>query len=240
MARGYPDYANPVYSVASRNLDFSSLGMYISGIRSIDERGRVVFWDNFREGLFHWTAQAVGDGVAPVLTNGQPEIPPVSVGMNHGTVTFGGSSRLFYYVYTHHSLRLGLQVGIMMQSSHCYYDLYITARQGGADLGGSIRINGSTGQVSVRTAGAYLAVPGLVHTLASLCYTTVKFVVDLGTGFYDRFMIGPIEYDLSAYALYTDIAATEGQAQLRIWATGLDGSDPGILIGHTVFTIDEP
>jgi len=54
MARGFPDYANPLYDIASLAFDLSSLETAQIGVSRLDGLGRLVWFDNFRGGIGGW------------------------------------------------------------------------------------------------------------------------------------------------------------------------------------------
>jgi hypothetical protein len=79
MARGYPDYQNPVNQVAGRLVDFSSIVTAQLGLASLDGLGRLFWWDTFAKTLSAWDLLPAEGDLTPVIDTDLSEIPPSCV-----------------------------------------------------------------------------------------------------------------------------------------------------------------
>jgi hypothetical protein len=198
MARGYPDYNNPEYSLAARNIDIASMLLVQSGIGPVDGRGRIVWFENFREGVLSWNKATVGAGLDPVVTLEVADHSPVSCLLDTGGAAGGDSVQMYKATNFPGSTRMGLQVSYMALDSYGALEFYILRSTVPIEYEAHVRIDFSTGVIQVLKTGAVLqTVATFTVTPTQETFYTLKVVADFTTGYLVRMMFGDTEIDLS-------------------------------------------
>jgi hypothetical protein len=240
MPRGYPDYANPLYSLASRNIDFGILETMAIGISSLDGRGRVFWWENFREGIYGWKLTSSGNGSVPYIHTLQSLIPPVSARLPCGTVGGSGLSLMLRQIALSTSISMGLEFSYAWEKDAA--DVYGRLQY---DTGGvahlmSIQINTETGLIRHGAAGGFVDLVTLDTLDEPDRFVRFKIVGNFTTNMLERAIVGNVEYDLSAYTMGTAVPYLPGLVTVSFQATAQAAATPAVNLGHVIFTIDEP
>ncbi len=240
MARGFPDYQNPAYAIAARQVDFTDVITAILGFNTCDGRGRMMWVDRFGENLSAWALGKTGLGVNPAIDTTTSEIPPSAVTLDVGNGSGPGTSYMYHSFYLGETKRIGLEVSLFLSANVPNYQVALSVTIGDIVYTGTLsytyadnafRIATPTGSIDVWNA----APPPFVSA-----YTPVKFVIDLDTLTYYRFAYGNATVDLSEY----DLESTPiGVVRInRVYLTAIAHAPlqyPGH-IGHVLLTTDEP
>jgi hypothetical protein len=240
MARGLPDYFNPDTIVSQRLLDVGQLFAACFGAAPIDNRGRVVWLDNFREGLAAWTGSVSGTGVLPVISNDYAFIPPGSAKLDPSDGIGAGTSILKRCLHFSYNCKMGVEVSLLKYNSAVIYSLTIASYVGGTLTYGLVKLDDTTGDLMVNNDGAWVTLDNLGIAIGSNNWVTLKVVVDFDAGTYLRLIANTKEYDLSDYVL---VSLAGGSNDILLLTLTVSETAPGTgigYIGHVVLTLDEP
>lgn len=243
MSRGNADYQNPNYTFSVSNVDAIDEFAIRYGFSRVDNRGRVLFVEDFQAGLIGWNLASDGLGVDPVhlyrkpynwLGNGSIELDPVGLDgysqMYRNSVISGGS-------------RIGLEVGLYLPASNANWIIklnstYTDGRNYELDLFGTQ----NTSIIYVSSSGGDVAiVSGATSADLQQRWIPIKIVMDMSINKAVRAMVGSIEYDISPYDLGSVVQGVQGDTKIDIAAlwTNTAFNEP-IYIGYIVLTGDEP
>lgn len=203
MPRGLPDYGQQAEQYAIAGM--ADLGEAVARLNSInvfDRRGFTVWMDDFEAPVLRWVAEVGGPGVLPVL---QTPIAFSGIQCVHLSAPVGlnSASRIGRRFPLLRLGRFGHEVwicGLTADPSVIY--LRFTVSDGVNLTQGEWRIDTTNNTISIQSGG-------VTHVIASNVYASikdryflpVKIVADMDTDYYVRLIVGPDEYDLSAYPL---------------------------------------
>jgi hypothetical protein len=240
MARGLPDYQRPSMSISQKVIDLSALLVAISGVPLIDGRGRLYYLDNFRNGIAGYTTVVVGDGVAGALATTLSEVEPNSVNINGGTTGGGGSSEFGRGWIIDVSGRIGLELGVRIAITNQTFQVKINFSTAAALLTARVTMNPTTRVISVFTPTGEVTFSASEATFIANTWTTIKLVADFDLGYYVRFILNGVEYDLTAYQVRTAAGPTAGLLWTSAIVTPTINFAAQTRIGHWALTVDEP
>jgi hypothetical protein len=240
MARGYPDYANPVYTIASRNLDFNVINTMIGGIATLDGRGRLFWYDNFREGLGGWLPTYGGDGNLPVVSTAWSEVQPASLLLSSGSAGSSYTSQAVKQFVMPRNLPIGLECSFL--NDHGTGDIAIELAYYFPTTGyvAGVKFESATKKVYLRTTGGYTELTEVGSYDPRFNIALVKFTADWINNKYGRLIIGDTEYDISAYPLNTVGFADRVHVEINLYLHGDVSDSEKFYFGHVYFTTDEP
>ena len=95
MPRGLPDYYNPNTVLAAKMIDMGQVLTGIIGINTVDGRGRITWYDNFREGTGAWIDSSAGDATPVIASIAHSEIPPCAMRLSSGTSGGAGDGKAY-------------------------------------------------------------------------------------------------------------------------------------------------
>lgn len=240
MPRGLPDYYNLSTVVSQRVVDLHTVLSVIMGVGPIDGRGRIAFFDNFKEGLYGWELTKAGNGVAPDPSTSYAELPPVSARFQAGTLGGSGISRMTRYSNLKDLTSVGLEASIRWVSRDSIIVLYIVLSTDTHSYEGTLKIDSSNGVVSYFSGGVDHTIVTLGDLTTQAGWTPFKLVVDFATGRYVRAVIGQASYDISGPIPDSGPSLVNYQLRTTIEATGNDTVTAYAYCGHAVVTTDEP
>lgn len=243
MARGHPDYN--VADISFFSVDNSNADIIAerAGFSRLDNRGRVIWFDDFRQGLFRWSLQNNGTGLDPVHLYSEE----LSVGF-HGAVKLdavanNGVSQMDTSLVLPVSKRLGVEVSIRLISGFGDVEINLSHNYSGTTARDAIfYIAASTGAIKIydNLTSRTVFTPSNVSQLLN-SWITVKFVVDLENNRWMRAMLGNQQFDLSSYALRTGASSLNGFTEVIIRNTGIDATNKEEwYCGYVVISGDEP
>jgi hypothetical protein len=240
MARGYPDYANPVYSIASKNLDFSVLNALLGGVATLDGRGRFYWWDNFREGISAWHTAKQNDGVAPVASTAWSEVPPASALLTCGTAAGAFSSIMTAQIVQPRNSPLGLEFSIYLSQGKFRLDAYLLFNHPTDAYTAGFRFDFANNLIYIYLPTGFTLLPGTPDIHTGGATIPIKFTADRDNYKYGRLLIGENEIDTSGYTLgaLPPVANIYTSMQFNFNGSASDGTK--LYIGHVYLTLDEP
>lgn len=243
MSRGAPDYMVQNYSVAVQSFDMADLAPFVTGCARIDNKGRVIIYDDFVNGILRWNVDSEGGGSNPDHTfeagkcygqNGAVRL--------RSNVADGGS-------YLSHSFTVPLSSTYGIEFSAYLYgafpDLslsFLVNTDGGVSKAAALKIEHNTGDVYIYTGLAWVKI--VDHSSITYIqnhFVTYKLVIDVTTGTYTRLYVGAVGYDVSEYELGNGGILLAGTVNTMFSSYGYAPSFfNSVYLGHVIITVDEP
>jgi hypothetical protein len=240
MPRGYPDYANPLYSLASRNLDFGTLETASIGVPSVDGRGRILWWENWREGIYAWERLPTsGDRLAYIHTN-KAFIPPACCRLPAQATGVTQASQIARRGYHNFAMSIGLEFSVSydVEDAHVrvasWYDTLTDT------YNAELKLETETDSIYLADGVAWNLITTVATPSDPETWLRIKMVINAQTGYYERLIVGQIEYDVSSIPLPIGSGVDPGHYRAIIQARCDTAPIPTIDIGHVIYTIDEP
>lgn len=240
MARGYPDYNNPVYSLASKNIDFGILALAQMGIASIDGRGRIVWFENWREGIYKWSLNNAGDAFPPRLTTTRSFIAPASCEFVYGTLAGVGEVGITRETTLYSPGRLGVEFSLSMSNLNNDFRLYFRVGTLTEIMLALLTIHSSTGDVIIQDDITDRTITNVLGQLGVVTFIPVKLVVDFITHSFVRLMIGELSFDLSQYVTWDLMPVSREFVSVGFDVLATGAVYTSDFLGHVIFTTDEP
>ena len=240
MARGYPDYANPVYSLASRNVDFALIETGLIGAPSLDGLGRNIWWENWREGIYAWEPLPNSGVRLPYVHTKRAFIPPCSCRLPAQPGGIGGASQIGRRGYFHNALALGLDWSVAYDFTNTYLNVILWYDTPDTSYVGTLQFKLDTGIVYINSGDLAPAIATVDAPSDPGSWLRMKLVINVQTGYYQRLLLGQVEYDLSSYPLRVLGVTDAGHYRVYLQARCDGGVAPTVDIGHVIYTIDEP
>ncbi len=240
MPRGLPDYYNPNTAVSQRIVDMHSILSVIMGIGQIDGRGRIHFYDTFKEGILGWVVGRSGNGLNPVATTLNAETPPVSILLDSGTSGGGGSSSLKRYANLRDLTAIGFEVSLNWGARDSITTLFIKLQTPTHNYEATITITSNTGLVTYLSGGVDKPIVTLGDLTAQAGWTPFKLVADFTDGTYKRAVVGQTSYDLAGPIPDAGGTIVNSQLLTTLEVVSNDVVAAYVYLGHAVITTDEP
>jgi hypothetical protein len=243
MARGSPDYNLPDYSFFAVETPISDIVAERQGFSRLDNRGRVLWFEDWRNGLARMTADydSASTQVKHLYRNGY------GVGF-HGTVRLdplanNGFASVANGLVLPVSKRLGIE-----------FSFFVTGQSGKIVCGLEHNFDGTQRKagglvIQANTTSIAIQTPSSEQTMVTPSnsqyfqerFISVKFVVDVELGRYVRAMLGNTQYDLSAYSLSTGTGGPSGDTYFTIGIEGTSATNKNpVDIGYIIISGDEP
>lgn len=243
MPRGSPDYGLPDYSFFSVETPISDVVAERQGFSRLDNRGRVLWFDDFRASLYRWQKDNDAPGVIPIHTlnknlgvgyYGNVKLLPVG---NAGVSQC--SNRLVLPV----SKRLGIETSFNFTDNSGDFGFAVQhAIVDGVMKSASVQVLPSSGEVKIYIPGGQQSVftPSNVNYLRS-SFVSLKVVSDFETGKYIRLMLGNNQYDISSYTMPNGIAGISGNTYFSFSSNGVDAIHINpVYVAYVIISGDEP
>jgi hypothetical protein len=240
MARGRPDYGITQYETSIANSDVGMLIIAMKGINSLDNKGKVIFFDTFSEGLYAWGIHKIGSGIEPVLSTARVEVSPASVAMEAGSTTVAGRSFLERILNMTGSSKIGLECGIYSEANSPKYDIQVEYDQDGLAYNATITFDPGAKTLSIISGGAYAIIQTFSALPAIDGWLSIKLILNLDLGYYDALVYGRQRIDLSAYPIDSGAIGREDVLKLNITARANSVAVHTGYLGHVILTTDEP
>lgn len=243
MSRGGPDYGNPDYSFFTVETPTSDIVSERLGFSRLDNRGRVLFIDDFTSGLHRWGLDMGASGIAPILTynivddmskGGSVKIDPVadaSLSMMH---------KIFVLPV---SRRLGIEIGLYLISNFGRINIFLEhAITEGVTKSANLIIEHQTGNVEI---AALSSTPVIIQNPALAGFVnrwmSLKIVANYETGYYERLMFGNHQYDISNYQMGSGVFGLSGTTYIEIMNEGRSATyKEECYLGYVIISGDEP
>jgi hypothetical protein len=240
MARGYPDYQNPVNKVAGRLVDFSAIVVSQLGVSPLDGLGRLAWFDKFHDNLSAWWIILTHPDTFAVISTDVSEVPPSCAKLTPGLSGGGCGASLFHTsTYTEPS-PTGLEVSMRVNVGDAYitmgYDLFYN----GTHYSMYVQYYALARQIILQSAIPDFVIYTLPVSYRTGTWLTIKLVVDWIGQKGVRLLIGDLFFDLSAYAVRAAPSVFLDSLSIYVGAHGLSAAAIPQYLGHVYFTMDEP
>lgn len=192
MARGNPDYKVFSTQTSIYTTETELIKPYDTGFARLDSGGRIVWYENFANGLYRYNKIATGNGETPVITM-----------ENNRCYGFNPSCRLDPIAHTGQSLiqaqprlslsgKIGIEVCYYVPQNHGEINIILAPVIGAGTFSGYfLRHDPTTGYFYVYTGGVYVAVysPSEVSYFYDK-FIAIKLVIDFDNSKYDTLLLG--------------------------------------------------
>jgi hypothetical protein len=243
MSRGYPDYNVADITFFSKDDPNSDVIAQQSGFSRLDNRGRIVWFDDFRNGLIRWSPSNNGTGINPIHLVGSE----LSVGYN-GAVKFdpvanNGISMIDTDLVLPVAKKIGIEVGLRLFANYADVEIRLGhSYQEGSPKDAILYIRSGTGKIDIYNN----LVNTTIYTVSSLAYflnswISIKYVIDIENNKWVRALLGNQQIELSSYSLRSGTLGLSGSTNLLIRATGTSAVlKSAWYLGYVVVSGDEP
>jgi len=242
MSRGQPDFG--LYGstpVASGISDPGESAARLGSINVYDRRGWTVWMDDFEEPALKWAANAIGLGLAPVLSTVRSYMGTQSLSFWTwaGAGARSQASRAFSLIRLG---RVGIEFTIYLgTSTPGYFRLYFRIYDGVNYADADLRLDSEARTATIITPdGPEVVATNCFRVGANRIWLPVKLVVDMDTDMYTRLLIGPQEIDLSPYALVAGLPTTERLIEVFLQLQGDVAGDMEANLDNFILTQNEP
>lgn len=243
MPRGTPDYNVPEFTYFSIDTPNGDIVAERQGFSRLDNRGRVLLFEDWRNGLTRWIVDADPADVAPVHVHEEGRAIGFHGSLKCDPQAEDGSSNIYNNFLLPVSKRMGFEFSLWFETfcGEVIGNFNHNLTTGAAGYG-SFRIKKQTGEFRISTASGDIS----IFTPASIAYlnsrwVSYKIVADFATGKWDRLMIGNVQYDLSNYSLQDGAIGISGSTNFALGVTAVDAVyvNPAY-IGYVIISGDEP
>jgi hypothetical protein len=239
MPRGLPDYYNPATAVSGQLMNLGATVAAAMGKAPIDNLGALYWFDNFRDGVAAWSVSSSGAWVLPFAEVGFAEIPPVCVMLGPLTLPNSGSAQMVHQAYLPGASRLGLEIGLVLNSTLSDFDMRLYYDTGTYNYYGRVYYSSSAKSLSIYDPSGAQLLDTLVVPGGAISWMPVKLVIDPLAAAYVRLVLGQTRYDLSAYSLSHDASFMPGACEIILIASIGVSSVKYARLGHVYLTTDE-
>lgn len=242
MVHTLPDYSTK-YRLASLfgNIDTAELAARLDSIVTHDRRGYVLFMDDFEGSVLRWEAltQGVGAAVALDTTNQLSGIQSVKCTTGNLTGDYSGIRRKIVYPVLS---KLGFEVSFTATTGIDYYKLVTYVYIGTIRYQGQIRLDVTADNMQILNSlgGTTIFNSSLPLTVEDNLFMKIKLVIDPVTGYYTRFILNNVTYDLSSYPLYSAASSTNPYYYYSFQSYNSGDASRTFYIDDCIMTIDEP
>ncbi len=241
MARGYPDYNNPFYSIASRSSDFAQGQALAEGLLPLDNLGRMILAENWRNGIEAWGQYWSATRVTLRQSGKWPESNPSCLRFSFVSSLAGEVAYVEKSFGTTTIERWGVEFSLLADAANKDLDVTIEQREGTAGWKFSLRVNLDARTVEVYNGAVWVQVGTVYFDQTGMIYQAIKFAVDFTAHTLERVIIGDGRQDPKA--VYGQATAYIGDAfytVVRVQCTANTGGTNFCHIGHIFVTVDEP
>ena len=240
MARGYPDYQNPVNQIAGRLVDFSGIQTAILGLATLDGLGRLVWFDRFHEGVSAWELANAGAASLPDIYAAVSEIPPSCLRLRNAGAGAGDYSlirRSFQFV---NPLIWGLEWSVLRNSGNNWVAVQVTTVQSGFLRYMSVWYYPAARLIQLSHAGGQTTFVTLSATTMAGFWIPFKLVLDNVNGIGQRLVVGNQVFSITDYHQLTVATAVSDQLYVLLISRSQGAGSLDQYIGHVYLTLDEP
>lgn len=242
MTHGTQDYGN-VYprSVVSTLNDMAELAVRLGAVNSIDRLGDVLFFDDFSNGKGAWEVDTDGLGGEVSTSSLYFKHGGFSLMLKCGSDSFLWALTRVFLSYPEPS-KVGFEVNFSFDSDIDFIYFVLEGYSESSYFKCCIKFDLSNKKLW------YYGSDGVYHEIASLLYLdtyyghfhSIKFVVDLNTGYYNRLRFNGITYNLSTYQFKTTEVGNIPVLECTVHAYSVNGSNGIAYIDSVIVTRNEP
>jgi len=250
MARGTPDYDNPVNQISTKQIDTAQVTRSILNTNLLDGKGTLYWYDDFHTNLSAWFISNFGNSANPVIDGSFSEAPPSSCKIDGGLINSDSTGLTRYYQMSTPSV-MGAEISVFWSSArkatgNISTGLSLDYFNGTYLLTASIKISQLNSNIQIRDNSGWNTILTYDPTYGGLqgfLWTPIKIVANFITGKYVRLIIGQTTVDISSYNLKSVGTSLNGMMDISIFAYNESPTTAPRLysnIGHCILTVDEP
>jgi len=233
-----------MYAVKEVTASISDMGEVAARLGSIvtyDKRGDVVEFDNFEEPVLRWSPFSPGTGYIR-LSSDYHAIKSGSQGLELKTDAAAGSNAyMLKNLAVLGSRRLGLELSCNPGNVDLILHLQMDYNMEGKRYVAYTDFNIETGIVRLQTPDGLIEIEEIPAAgMMSNLWHTVKLVVDVDTGYYQRFLFDSSEYDISDRAIYSPDPGAFNLVVVEIGIENIPAAAATCYVDNYVLTMLEP
>jgi len=240
MPRGYPDYQNPVNQVAGRLVDFSGIQTAQLGLSTLDGLGRLVWVDQFHEGLSAWELDQKVAGLDPEIVCTISENPPSCCKLGLAGAAAGSASALYRSFQFTDPKTAGLDFSILANAGNNAVAVDLALIKDGRYHAMEVQYTPIDGTITVAGAAAGPLILTMIPTLKTHLWISIKLVVDFENSRGLRVLLLGQSFSLVDYVVSDDALAEPDQVYIALSAQSNGAGSLNQYIGHVYLTADEP
>jgi hypothetical protein len=244
MPRGLPDYGIPIYGLASQYVDMATLFLAQTGFTSVDGTGRIFYADNFHGGVSGFERNKTGDAERPYPTTEYCYVPPLSLGLNPGTINGGGQAWVRKWLAIPDTEKIGLEVIVAAGNDHAVqYNIMLEyAYADGSGSMWNVFYRTDNGQIQIYSGGVYVNIDTYYINATGWIYTPIKLVGNIRLNKWDRLLVGNKGFNLSSYNPRSLYMPVKGLTMVQLNCNPVYTATSGDFgrYGYMILTIDEP
>lgn len=241
MPRGQQDYGQYASQTQYATMsDLAQLAAWLIDYFSADNRGIVVFTDDFEGALLKWNKMTSNSGTS-LQSSAHAKSGSQSIELDVAKVLAAGAG-IYREFGIQPSQRLGCEINFCKPDSNTYYIQRLSYHDGTNAWQGAVKIDFSTNILSIQTGATTW------QTIATLpafsgsdqAFHPIKLVVDFDTKTYVRLIVDNGNYVVSNYSLYESVSAINQRILLEMELWGLNTTGGQLYLDDAVFTQSEP
>ncbi len=243
MPRGAPDYQQINSQTVRLEQGSVNQSVYDTGFARFDGGGRVVWFDDFRSGLYRHNLSNDAGGALPLLDVTETHLFGFSPSAKLGPVVNGGQSIMASYFPTPLSGKMGIEFTVWMSTNHGRLEIsFASATINGNNYGFGLRIEEGTNKFYIFINGGVQ----LVFTPATASafenrFISVKVTFDPFSGKYSQVLLGGEFIDVSNYSPAINFSIPKGIGYYDFTCFGQSAvlKEP-VYVGYVAISADEP
>jgi hypothetical protein len=243
MARGSPDYQSIATSTVRLEQGNVNASAFDTGFSRMDGGGRVVFYDDFRAGVYRYQLDVDGGANLPELDFSEGHMFGFSPSMKLDPLVNGGITGFHMFADMPASGKIGYEFSVYLINNHGRVATnFAMAFQNGANYYFGLKIDDTTHAISLQTVPGY----DLVFTPILGSYflnrnITLKLIVDPAHGTYDKLFVGAQMMDVSSHTAPQGFTNQAGATYLDFYHEGRTAViKEEIWLNYLIFSADEP
>ncbi len=244
LSQGGIDYVDGGFSASGVMYalldDLGELAARLGAIHTYDRRGYIVYQDDFAHGAGRWTVATSGTGAEVIVSATYPLRLPYCLKLIGGS-TSGFSAEVRNFLGDLDPGKIGFEASVAFITDFDEFRIGIETKEGGDVKRGYILLSDTDQKIYYYDDGAdYQELGDLPDvTIAQGRYHSMKLVLDFATGYYVRFLLGDIPYDLSPYPFEVFADSTAKQTKVTLKFKSRSGENDYCLVDCVIVTQSE-
>lgn len=243
MPRGTPDYQTLETQTVRLEQGSINQNVYDVGFSRLDGGGRVVWFDDFRAGIYRYNLTNDAGGSFPAISFEENHLYGFSPSLKFLPVVNGGVSGFDFLASLPISGKCGLEFSVYLSANHARFDVdFGFVYSGSAGTFYNLEIAETTAIISVAKIGGRETIYTPISAgQMRLRHLGLKVVVNPTTGFYDSVFVSGSKIDVSNIQHNGSFNSEPGTVYISFYIEGVSAvlKEP-IYLDYLVITADEP
>jgi|GEM_PF-3549748 len=242
MAHGHPDYGVAAPSEITFSLqDLAELAARLKSIDTFDRRGRLVWLDDFEDGLVKWNTATQGTGAAVAATQDTARNGGYSCKLTTGNLT-GDYAEIGTYLYLPRIYTVsGLELHFATDDSLWKLEVSLNIFDGDTVYWSGWRYYDDANQLDVRVGAIYQTIDTNQRIyIDKHCFIPAKVVTDLNAMRYKRLLFNNTVYAISGILLTGASSTAAPHLAIVVRFTTREDVSKAMYIDDVIVTQDEP